>query len=118
MCCFQKDYKELFFPILKGRLCPILYVAIPFTEVRTWPVKRKIWSIKKGMKQRLLDGCATLRLRIGFVQKNLDQKAIRKLKNMRECYHGRRLQWSGYLERIKEKAWSNKFRTFNPPEFS
>ena len=112
MCCFQKDYKELFFPILKGRLCPILYVAIP------WPVKRKIWSIKKGMKQRGLDGCATLRLRIGFVQKNLDQKAIRKLKNMRECYHGRRLQWSGYLERIKERAWSDKFRTSNPPEFS
>ena len=51
-------------------------------------------------------------------EKPRNQKAILKSKNMRECYHGRRLQWSDYLERIKERAWSDKFRTSNPPEFS
>ena len=34
------------------------------------------------------------------------------INGMREYFQNRRIHWSGHLERIKERAWSSKYRTF------
>ena len=57
--------------------------------------------------QEWLDGCAMLGLMIEFLQGNLGLK----LNSTREFLQNRRLKWLGYLEKIKENTWLNKYRT-------
>ena len=58
----------------------------------------------------MLDRCATLGLRIEFLQWNLGLQ--KNLNSMKDCLQDRRLQWFGLLERMGDNAWPSKCKTF------
>ena len=86
----------------KGRLYFACVLIVMLHGIEVCHLKTKKWLDWRGMMQGWLDENHEDRIFALGLRNRL------KLKSMRECLQGKRLQWFGHLKRMKESAWSSK----------
>ena len=93
----------------KGRLYSSSVHSVMLYGSEIGPVKKDAIRLKRN-DPRMVKWMCKVRLEDRIFAEELRTRL--KLKSMMESLHDRRLQWFGYLWKIRESVWSSKCTTF------